>query len=492
MALKAINDSTGPEGLVPTLLVFGAFPRMAQEDSPSASIQQRAAAIKKAMEDLAKTRAKMAVNNALNTRNGPNTESLHQLSPNSKVLVYREPGNWTGPFTLLSITGETCKVRVSAGVAGISEFRSTHVKPFFEQPVEQPVEQSADEIDGIDAPEESQGQQLEQQPQPQQAERPQRIRRLPERYREEADVTIHITTPSFIDSRTKEINGLLEKGVFRVVDITDVPQGKRIFNSRFVDTIKNEGTDQAFEKSRLVVQAYDDQEKELVLTQSPTIQRSSQRLILALTPSFLKLKYRLYLRDISQAYVQSTTSLNRDFYVRAPAEVSKILHLDTDRILKVIKPLYGIPEAGNHWFSTYHLHHTEKLKMAESTYDPCLLYTHQEGCGVVGLQTDDTLFIGDEKFAQAEEYNLQNAHFLSKDRQELTTTTPIKFNGGEITLETNGAILFNQVKQCEGIKLVNLKNVDLTSTKGTVRKAVTPKDQYVAQRAKGAYISSVC
>ena len=116
------------------------------------------------MEDLAKTRAKMAVNNALNTRNGPNTESLHQLSLNSKVLVYREPGNWTGPFTLLSITGETCKVRVSARVARISEFRSTHVKPFFEQPVEQPVEQSADEIDGIDAPKESQGQQLEQQP----------------------------------------------------------------------------------------------------------------------------------------------------------------------------------------------------------------------------------------------------------------------------------------------------------------------------------------
>ena len=136
-----------------------------------------------------------------------------------------------------------------------------------------------------------------------------------------------------------------------------------------------------------------------MLTQSPTIQRSSQRLILALTPSFLKLKYRLYLRDISQAYVQSTTSLNRDFYVRAPAEVSKILHLDTDRILKVIKPLYGIPEAGNHWFSTYHLYYTEKLKMAESTYDPCLLYTYQEGYGVIGLQTDDTLFISDEKFA---------------------------------------------------------------------------------------------
>jgi hypothetical protein len=57
-----------------------------------------------------------------------------------------------------------------------------------------------------------------------------------------------------------------------MVSITDIPQGVRIFNSRFVDEIKNKGTNKAFEKSRLVVQAYKDQEKDIVLTQSPTIQ----------------------------------------------------------------------------------------------------------------------------------------------------------------------------------------------------------------------------
>jgi len=95
--------------------------------------------------------------------------------------------------------------------------------------------------------------------------------------------------------------------------MTDIPQGVRIFNSRFVDEIKNAGTDKAFEKSRLVVQAYNDHEKELVLTQSPTIQRVSQRLVLAL--SAILPDASLYLRDISQAYVQSNTRLNRDFFV---------------------------------------------------------------------------------------------------------------------------------------------------------------------------------
>jgi len=35
MAFKAINDSAGLNGLVPTLLVFRAYPRMVEADAPS-------------------------------------------------------------------------------------------------------------------------------------------------------------------------------------------------------------------------------------------------------------------------------------------------------------------------------------------------------------------------------------------------------------------------------------------------------------------------
>lgn len=56
----------------------------------------------------------------------------------------------------------------------------------------------------------------------------------------------------FVESWQKEIDGLLEKGMFEVVPISQVPEGIGIFNSRFVDKIKNTGTATAFEKSRLV------------------------------------------------------------------------------------------------------------------------------------------------------------------------------------------------------------------------------------------------
>ena len=66
-----------------------------------------------------------------------------------------------------------------------------------------------------------------------------------------------------------------------------------------MDEIKNAGTNKAFKKSRLVVQAYNDNEKSLVLTQSPTIQHVSQRIILTITPMILTNEISLNIRDIS-------------------------------------------------------------------------------------------------------------------------------------------------------------------------------------------------
>jgi hypothetical protein len=57
----------------------------------------------------------------------------------------------------------------------------------------------------------------------------------------------------FTDSRRKEINRLLKKGVFATITEKDVLQGVHIFNSRFVDEIKHPGTNKAFEKLRLVI-----------------------------------------------------------------------------------------------------------------------------------------------------------------------------------------------------------------------------------------------
>lgn len=296
---------------------------MRQCDGPT--ITQRATAIKNAIKEVQKVRAERQVVDALNQRNGPGPMVcvVHDLPLDSDVLVWREgnaghSGKWTGPYKLLAVENETCKVQLPSGP---TNFRITTVKPYLQkhpytkipalhdsddsksnsvQSAKEDINNdNRDDIDAAELPRRN----------------PARTHRLPTRFQHMADISVFLkndaSEPSFTESRRKEINGLLEKGALEVISISDVPSGMRIFNSRFVDEIKNEGTATAFEKSRLVVQAYNDHGKEEISTQSPTIQRMSQRLILALAACMPQ--YDLYLRDISQAYVQSTTHLNRDF-----------------------------------------------------------------------------------------------------------------------------------------------------------------------------------
>jgi len=80
MAVKAINNSAGPNGIVPILLVFGAYPRMTRDLPPLPLITSRAAAIHKAIKEVRRFYAERQVKDALAIRNGPNTEHLLNLT----------------------------------------------------------------------------------------------------------------------------------------------------------------------------------------------------------------------------------------------------------------------------------------------------------------------------------------------------------------------------------------------------------------------------
>ena len=81
-----------------------------------------------------------------------------------------------------------------------------------------------------------------------------------------------------------------------------------------------------------------------------------------------------------------------------------------------MKPLYGLVEAGNHWFATYLDHHKEKLRMEMSSYNACFLITKDSGenFDIVGLQTDDTLNIKTEVFIKKDETMIIKAKFKVK------------------------------------------------------------------------------
>jgi hypothetical protein len=184
--------------------------------------------------------------------------------------------------------------------------------------------------------------------------------------------TNHTSFFQFAAFRQKKTIELIQKDVFQSVNRIDVFSSTRIFNSRFVNEIKYFNIDKTFEKSRFVIQTFNDQNKNLMLTQSLIIQRINQRLIICFVIVFSKMN--LYFKNITQIHVQSTTFFNRDFYVNSFVELIKKLDISSNNILKMIKSLYKISKANNYWFVTYLNHHVNKLEMNLSIYDSCLFH----------------------------------------------------------------------------------------------------------------------
>jgi hypothetical protein len=135
MAVKAINDSAGPDGIVPTLLVFGAYPRLTEMDPPSSLVTKRAEAICAATKKVRRLYTERRVKDALTMRNGPDTKKTLDLPLQSDVRVWRKKEGWTGPYKLLATKEETCTIDMPQGPA---KFRLTAVKLYFtEQPCQE-------------------------------------------------------------------------------------------------------------------------------------------------------------------------------------------------------------------------------------------------------------------------------------------------------------------------------------------------------------------
>jgi hypothetical protein len=90
MAVKAVNNSAGPDGIVLTLLVFGSYPRMTEMDPPPPTRVKRAEAIRAATKEVRRLHAKRQVSDALAMCNRPNTMATVDLPLQSDVRVWRE------------------------------------------------------------------------------------------------------------------------------------------------------------------------------------------------------------------------------------------------------------------------------------------------------------------------------------------------------------------------------------------------------------------
>lgn len=100
-------------------------------------------------------------------------------------------------------------------------------------------------------------------------------------------------------------------------------------------------------------------------------------------------------RYITQAYLQITKPLEHPVYIQPPAE----MNFPDDVVLRVLRPLCGIPESGLHWYLTYLEYHLECSGMQRSTVDPSVLYRRGKGLlELIVLQVDYFLMLATDEF----------------------------------------------------------------------------------------------
>ena len=129
VAVRVLNDTAGPNGLVLTLLVFGVMPRMPIRPMELPSQLERMTAIHAARKELSQLIASHRVTQALQ-RNTPSA-SISSLKIGDEDLVYREtPRQWVGPYRVLDVLEKIVHLDVDGRHV---RFSIDKVKPYFRE-----------------------------------------------------------------------------------------------------------------------------------------------------------------------------------------------------------------------------------------------------------------------------------------------------------------------------------------------------------------------
>jgi len=138
-------------------------------------------------------------------------------------------------------------------------------------------------------------------------------------------------------------------------------------------------------------------------------------LIFYIAAIFANNKKQLFLYNIFQAYIQLIIKLNCDFFILAFIKLIIQLGIIKDSIFKIVKLLYSISKADNYWFKIYYIYYFNKLDISQSIYNLYLLYRNKL-FEIIGLQTDNILFVENAEFTNKKQNNLKKAQFLAKNR----------------------------------------------------------------------------
>ncbi len=243
--------------------------------------------------------------------------------------------------------------------------------------------------------------------------------------------------PEVMTAMIKEITNLNNNGTYTKVKYEPwlpTVDTMWVINRSTEDDGKNAGNI----KARLVVRGDQDAGEDGIRCDSPTVDRTTVKFMLALAANQ---GFELRAVDISAAFLQGR-ELDREVYVRPPPEFKK-----PGIVWKLMKGLYGLKEAARLWYDKL----TKALIIARGQKligDPACYLFFENGVwiGFVMIHVDDIIPGGTPEFTEMIMDTLRTQFKISKDQAR-------KFTYIGMALRSNGNNIFmNQTQYTEELE----------------------------------------
>ena len=235
----------------------------------------------------------------------------------------------------------------------------------------------------------------------------------------------------------KELNAMSEFKTFTDVDTGEVKPGDKVIGSKFVWKTKHnsDGTIDKF-KCRLVVLGY----RQIAGTHyntdevfSPTANASTVMMLIAYAATHALPISHI---DFSSAFLQGD-ELDETIFMRLPK-----MGFEEQRIVRLLRPLYGLVQAGRKWHNSIATYLIERLGFVRCCRDSCLfIWKSTRGFILCAMHVDDFIVVGS---AAALKDDLVES---LKSAYKCTDLGALKwFLGMEVNQDPEGSITLNQTQ----------------------------------------------
>ena len=254
-------------------------------------------------------------------------------------------------------------------------------------------------------------------------------------------------------AKQQELSKLKEFDTYQIVE----DQGQDRITTTWVLTEKADKI-----RARLTCRGF--QEEADFPTDSPTIQKSSTRMILSIATTS---NWNIQAIDIKSAFLQGD-KLNRKVFVKPPREANL-----TNKLWRLKKCLYGLKDASRQWYLRLKAilkHHG----FQKSIYDGGMFFIIKDDTliGIVGIHVDDFLATGTEEFMKTIIPNVLTAFMVGKAEDQT-----FMYTGTKITQDDKG-ITVDQTEYVQNLEIFDLDLERLRMNRLMDQQEITHLRQY--------------